>query len=87
MSSLIYILEYYVLLFFYFYVSFTMICCQAKWLLPISMLNVMPRFAILCFHVFEKMTIKRNFFLNDHVEEQIGRTNVEEYYYVSKLHS
>ena len=22
-----------------------------------------------------------------HVEEQIGRTNVEEYYYVSKLHS
>ena len=22
-----------------------------------------------------------------HVEEQIGRTNVEDYYYVSKLHS
>ena len=67
-----------------------MICCQAKWLLPISMLNVMPRFAILCFHVFEKMTIKRIFFKKKkkgHVEEQIGRTNVEEYYYVSKLHS
>ena len=30
---------------------------------------------------------KEIFFLNGHVEEQIGRTNVEEYYYVSKLHS
>ena len=63
------------------------------------MLNVIPIFAILCFHVFDKMTIirikikkfkkKKNKEGHVHVEEQIGRTNVEEYYYhyVSKLHS
>ena len=66
------------------------------------MLNVIPIFAILCFHVFDKMTIiriknkklkkktkKKNKERHVQVEEQIGRTNVEEYYYhyVSKLHS
>ena len=37
-----------------------------------------------------KNDYKKDFFLKKkkgHVEEQIGRTNVEEYYYVSKLHS
>ena len=53
------------------------------------MLNVIPIFAILCFHVFDKMTIrvikkkksKKNKNKNKdghvHVEEEIGRTNIE----------
>ena len=35
---------------------------------------------------FKKKTKKKKN-KDGHVEEQIGRANVEEYYYVSKLHS
>ena len=77
---------------FYFYVSFTMICCQAKWFALYFDAKWNVRFAILCFHVFDKMTIKiiqkkKKTNKDGHVEEQIGRTNVADYYYVSKLHS
>ena len=60
------------------------------------MLKVILIFAALCFHMFDKMTISRikNIYINIYiyiyivyVEKQIGRTNIEEYYYVSKLHS
>ena len=57
------------------------------------MLNVIPIFAILYFHVFDKMAIirikkkKKKKEGHVHVEEHIGRINVEEYYHVSKLHS
>ena len=42
--------------------------------------------------MFDKMTMKiiqkkKRKKKDGHVEEQIGRTNVEDYYYVSKLHS
>ena len=63
-------------------------------MISISKLKAIPIFAILCFHVFNKMTIRRikknKIKFKDshiHVEEQIGRTNVEEYCYFSKLHS
>ena len=96
MSSLIYILDYYVFLFFIFMSLLLWFAVKQDGLLSISMLNVIPKFAILCFHMFDKMTMKRILKKNKkkqkknkdgHVEEQIGRTNVEEYYYVSKLHS
>ena len=48
------------------------------------------KLSILCFHVFDKMTIRmilKNKNSHLHVEEQIERTDVEEYYYVSILHS
>ena len=44
---------------FFIYVSFTMKCCQESGLLSISMLKVIPIFAVLYFHVFDKMTIRR----------------------------
>ena len=56
----------------------------------LNLAHAKKSFEILCFHVFGKMTIKmikKNKDGHGHVEEQIRRTNVEEYYYVSKLHS
>ena len=68
-----------------------MICYRAKWFALYFNAKWNVRFAILCFHVFDKMTIKiipkKQKNKDGHVEEQIGRTNVEDYYYVSKLHS
>ena len=57
------------------------------------MLKAISILVVSCFHVFDKMTVKRIFFfffLKDchvHIEEQIGKMNVEEYCYVNKLHS
>ena len=60
-------------------------------MLFVAMLKVIPIFAALCFHMFDEMTIRRikksNKYSHVYVEEQIGRTYIEEYYYVSKLHS
>ena len=42
-----------------FFVSFTMKCCQKSGLLSISMLKVIQIFAVLYFHVFDKMTKRR----------------------------
>ena len=74
------------------------IVAKQSGLLSIAMLKVILIFAALCFHMFDKMTISRikNIYINIYiyiyiynvyVEKQIGRTNIEEYYYVSKLHS
>ena len=41
------------------FVSFTMKCCQESGLLSISMLKVIQIFAVLYFHVFDKMTKRR----------------------------
>ena len=54
MSSVFYILQCYVC-----FVSFTMKCCQESGLLSISMLKVIQIFAVLYFHVFDKMTKRR----------------------------
>ena len=69
-----------------------MIFCWAKWFALYFNAKWNVRFAILYFHVFDKMTMKiiqkkKRKKKDGHVEEQIGRTNVEDYYYVSKLHS
>ena len=71
---------------FYFYVSFTMICCQARWFALYFNAKWNVRFAILYFHVFDKMTIK---IIKKKKKKRWScrRTNVEDYYYVSKLHS
>ena len=41
------------------FVSFTMKCCQESGLLFISMLKVIQIFAVLYFHMFDKMTKRR----------------------------
>ena len=89
-SSVFYILEYYV----FFFVLF--LCLFYKWivakqsgLLFVLMLKVIPIFAVICFHVFDKMTIRRlkKKWSCSRRRTKIGRTNIEKYYYISKLHS
>ena len=58
-----------------------------QYLLSVSMLKIISIFVILCFHVFDKMTIRvikkkkskknKNKDGHVHVEEEIGRTNIE----------
>ena len=68
-------------------------CCQESGLLSVLMQKVIPLFGVLYFYVFDNMILwmiaKKKKYKDDHVhvEEQIGRTNIEEYYYVSKLNS
>ena len=81
-----------VYLFFIIIIFFTMNYYQ--YLLSVLMLKIISIFVILCFHMFDKMTIrvikkkksKKNKNKNKnkdghvHVEEEIGRTNIEKCY-------
>ena len=76
MSSVFYILQCCVC-----FVSFTMKCCQESGLLSISMLKVIQIFAVLYFHVFDKMTKRRikkkkNKDGHVHVGGKKGRMNI-----------
>ena len=56
MSNMFYILKFLFFLFYYYYYFFTMNYYQ--YLLSVLMLKIISIFVILCFHMFDKMTIR-----------------------------